>query len=98
MRSIAAGRFQEKGMSEVQLSPEQIIEALPQYLIPETAGSTKATIQFDLSGDGGGKWWMKINDGTAETGKGDAPETANLTILARAADCAQIATGTLRGT
>ncbi len=67
-------------MSEVQLSPEEIIEALPKYLIPEKAGSTKATIQFDLSGDGGGKWWMKIHDGAAEVGKGDAPEPANLTM------------------
>src|ERR1700737_1851676 len=69
---------QEKRMSEEQMTPDQIIEALPKYLIPEKAGSTKATIQFDLSGDGGGKWWMKIHDGVAESGKGDAPEPANL--------------------
>ena len=43
-------------MSEVQLSPDQVVEAMPQYLVPEKAGSTKATIQFDLSGDAGGKW------------------------------------------
>jgi len=85
-------------MSEVQLSPEEIIEALPKYLIPEKAGSTKATIQFDLSGDGGGKWWMKIHDGTAETGKGDAPDPANLTMLADAGDWVKIATGKLDGT
>jgi len=28
-------------MSEVQYTPDQIVEALPQYLIPEKAGSTK---------------------------------------------------------
>jgi len=98
MRSIAAVTVQEKGMSEVQLSPEEIIEALPKYLIPEKAGATKATIQFDLSGDGGGKWWMKIHDGAAETGKGDAPEPANLTMLASADDWVKIATGKLDGT
>jgi putative sterol carrier protein len=98
MRSIAAERVQEKGMSEVQLSPEEIIEALPKYIIPEKAGSTKATIQFDLSGDGGGKWWMKIHEGTCETGKGDAPEPANLTMLADAGDWVKIATGKLDGT
>jgi len=98
MKPIAADRVQEKGMSEVQLSPEEIIEALPKYLIPEKAGSTKATIQFDLSGDGGGKWWMKIHDGAAEVGKGDAPEPANLTMLADAGDWVKIATGKLDGT
>src|SRR6202521_5931435 len=84
-------------MSEVQLSPEEIIEALPKYLIPEKAGSTKATIQFDLAGDGGGKWWVKIHDGTAETGKGDAPEPANLTLIAEAGDFVKIMTGQMDG-
>jgi putative sterol carrier protein len=85
-------------MSEVQMSPDQIVEALPQYLIPEKAGSTKATIQFDLSGDSAGKWWVKIHDGKAESGKGDAPETANLTLLADSADFVKIVTGKLDGT
>ena len=85
-------------MSEVQLTPEQIVEALPRFLVPEKAGTTKATIQFDLSGDGGGKWWMKIHDGVAESGKGDAPEPAQLTMLADAGDWVKIATGKLDGT
>jgi putative sterol carrier protein len=85
-------------MSEVQLSPDQIVEALPQYLVPEKAGSTKATIQFDLSGDAGGKWWVKIHDGKAESGKGDAPETASLTLLADSNDFVKIMLGQLDGT
>jgi putative sterol carrier protein len=85
-------------MSEVQLSPDQIVEALPQYLVPEKAGSTKATIQFDLSGDAGGKWWVKIHDGKAESGKGEAPETPNLTLLADSGDWVKIMLGQLDGT
>src|SRR6202521_514411 len=54
---------QEEPMSEVKYSPEQIVEALPKYLVPEKAGATKATIQFDISGDDGGKWWVKIMTG-----------------------------------
>ena len=85
-------------MSEVQMTPDQIVEAMPEYLIPEKAGSTKATIQFDLSGDGGGKWWIKIHEGTAESGKGDAPEPANLTLSAAAPDWVNIITGKHDGT
>jgi putative sterol carrier protein len=85
-------------MSEVQLSPDQIVEALPQYLVPEKAGSTKATIQFDLSGDAAGKWWVKIHDGVAESGKGDAPDAANLTLLADSGDFVKIMLGQLDGT
>jgi putative sterol carrier protein len=84
-------------MSEVQLSPEQIVEALPRYLVPEKAGATKATIQFDLSGEHSGKWWVKIADGKAESGKGDAPENANLTLIADSADFVKIMTGQMDG-
>ena len=85
-------------MSEVQMTPDQIVEAMPNFLIPEKAGSTNATIQFDLSGDGGGKWWVRIHDGKAESGKGDPGEPANLTLLADAHDWVKIMTGQLDGT
>jgi putative sterol carrier protein len=85
-------------MSEVQYTPDQIVEALPQHLIPEKAGSTKATIQFELSGAQAGKWWVKIHDGVAESGKGDAPEPANLTLLADSNDYVKIMLGQLDGT
>ena len=76
------------------MSADQIVEALPRYLVPEKAGTTKATIQFDLSGEHGGKWWVKIHDGKAESGKGDAPESANLTD---SGDFVKIMTGEMDG-
>src|SRR5437667_152624 len=88
----------EEPMSEVQMSPDQIVEAMPEYLIPEKAATTKATIQFDLSGDAGGKWWVRINDGKAESGKGDPGEPANLTLLADANDWVKIMTGQMDAT
>ncbi len=80
-------------MSEVQMTPDQIVEAMPQFLIPEKAGSTNATIAFDLSGDQGGKWWVKIHDGVAESGKGEPGDPPNLTLLADANDWVRIMTG-----
>jgi putative sterol carrier protein len=79
-------------MSEVQMTPDQIVEAMPEYFIPEKAGTTKATIQFDLSGANAGKWWVKIHDGQAETGKGEA-EGPNLTLSADSNDYVKIFTG-----
>jgi putative sterol carrier protein len=84
-------------MSEVQMTPDQIVEAMPNYLIPEKAGSTNATIAFDLSGDGGGKWWVRVHDGTAESGKGEPPEAAKLTLKAAVNDWVNIMTGKLDG-
>lgn len=80
-------------MSEAQMTPDQIVEAMPNYLIPEKAGTTNATIAFDLSGDQGGKWWLKIHDGKAESGKGEPSAAPNLTLLADAHDWVRIMSG-----
>jgi len=85
-------------MSEVQMTPDQIVEAMPNFLIAEKAGSTNAVIAFDLSGDGGGKWWVHIHDGKAESGKGESASPANLTLQADAGDWVKIMTGKLDGT
>jgi putative sterol carrier protein len=85
-------------MSDVQVTPQQIFDQMPNALVPEKAGSTKAMIQFDLSGAEGGKWWVKINDGKAESGQGDAPETPVLTLMADAMDYVKISLGQLDGT
>ncbi len=85
-------------MSEVQMTPDQIVDAMPGFLIPEKAGSTNATIVFDLSGDGGGKWWVRVKDGKADSGKGDPPEEPKLTLMASVPDWVNIMTGKLDGT
>jgi putative sterol carrier protein len=84
-------------MSEVQMTPDQIVEAMPNYLVPEKAANTDATIAFDLSGEGGGKWWVHIHDGKADSGKGEPPEAPKLTLKAAVNDWVNIMTGKLDG-
>jgi putative sterol carrier protein len=84
-------------MSADQVTPDVVIEQMPQHLDVAKAGATNATVQFDLSGDNGGKWWLKIHDGTAESGKGEV-ENPNLTLLAAADDYVKIALGQMDGT
>jgi pimeloyl-ACP methyl ester carboxylesterase/putative sterol carrier protein len=88
---------QEEDTTMPQLSPDQVVAALPANLVREKAGTTKATIQFDLSGKAGGTWWVNIHDGMAESGKGLLPEVANLTFLADSGDWVKIMTGQLDG-
>ena len=80
-----------------QVTPDVVIEQMPQHLDAAKAGATNATVQFDLSGDKGGKWWIKIHDGVAESGKGEV-ENPNLTLLASADDYVKIALGQMDGT
>lgn len=77
-----------------QVTPEVVFDQMPQYFQADKAGNTNATINFDLSGDGGGKWWVRIADGQATSGKGEG-ENPNLTLLADAADFVRIIMGTL---
>jgi putative sterol carrier protein len=53
-----------------------------------------AVIQFDLSGDNGGLYWVKIANGKAESGEGKT-ETPSMTVKSSADDWAQVVAGTL---
>jgi pimeloyl-ACP methyl ester carboxylesterase len=90
-----AAAVAEEETSAPRLSPDEVVAALPTSLVPAMA--TNAVVQFDLSGKAGGKWWVKIHDGTAESGKGQPSEVADLTFLADAGDWVRIMTGELDG-
>src|SRR5215471_21438 len=70
------------------LSPDLLVTQMPEYLIPDKAGNTSATIQFDLSGQ---------DDGKATSGKGEV-ESPNMTMIADSGDFEKIMTGQLDGT
>ena len=70
----------------------QIVEQMPNYFLPEKAGNTNATYQFDLSD--GGAYWLRIADGQATSGEG-ASENPNVTMTAKGDDYAKIFTGRL---
>jgi len=79
------------------LSPEMLVTQMPEYLIPEKVGNTSATIQFDLSGQDAGKWFIRVADGKATSGQGEV-ESPNMTMIADSADFVKIMTGQLDGT
>jgi putative sterol carrier protein len=56
----------------------------------------KAIYQFDLSGNGGGKWAVHVKDGTCEVKEGEDP-SPNITISMTAQDYLDITSGKLNG-
>jgi putative sterol carrier protein len=86
-----------ENLSADQLTPQLVFEQMPSFLNKDKAAGVNATIQFDLSGDKGGKWWLKIADGEATSGEGEA-ENPNLTLLADATDYIKISLGEMDGT
>ncbi|MCY3573566.1 MAG: SCP2 sterol-binding domain-containing protein [Chloroflexi bacterium] len=61
---------------------------------PEKAAGLSATIAFNLRGDNGGLFWIKIADGAAENGEGGV-DSADMTVHASADDWFAVATGEL---
>jgi putative sterol carrier protein len=71
-----------------------LMENLPDFFLPEKAQGVDAVIQFDLSGEHGGEWFITIKEGTLKVDSGKA-ESPKLTIAADAQDMFDIFTGKL---
>ncbi len=71
---------------------KNLFPAMVDRFLPEKAGDINATILFDLSGDNGGHFWLKIADGAATTGAGELSDPA-MTVKASADDWFAVATG-----
>jgi len=63
---------------------------------PSKAAGMNATFQFDITGDGGGQWYVKFTDGQPEIAQGTA-ENPNITMTADAENWLKIAKGELGG-
>ena len=63
---------------------------------PERTRGVSATYQFVVTGDGGGEWYLKVDDGTASVEQGRAPES-QVTVTMTANDYVGMATGELSG-
>jgi putative sterol carrier protein len=70
----------------------EVMEALPERFRPRMAGNMEATIQFDLSGEGGGQWYLIIRAGTCSVARGQA-ESPDAKVIMAAADFVGINTG-----
>jgi putative sterol carrier protein len=79
-------------MAEVSI--QELFDRLPGAFIPEKAAGIDAVIQFTLSGDKGGDWWVAIRNNvcTVENGIAQLP---TLVFAATAQDCLDIFTGKL---
>ena len=83
--------------SYIMATSEEIKSIFPEMverLIPEKAEGVNVIIQFDLSGDNGGLYWVKIANGVAESGDGTA-DNPSMTLKAAADDWFAVSTGQL---
>jgi putative sterol carrier protein len=76
-------------------TPQEIESIFPNMVknfVPDKAQGVNPLIQFDLTGDNGGLFWLKIDNGACTSGTGPA-ENPRMTIKANADDYFAVATG-----
>lgn len=71
-----------------------IFPAMAERFMPEKAEGVDAIVAFELTGDNGGQYWLRIADGKISSGEG-AADNPKLTIKAAADDYANVASGAL---
>lgn len=75
-------------------SVAQLFENMPDVFDAEKAGDFDATVQFKLTGDDGGDWYVVIAGGQIEVNAGEA-DSPTSTIHMEASDYADMVTGKL---
>ncbi len=75
-------------------TPDDIFQKLPEQIQEAKAEDFHATIQFDLSGDDGGQWYVTVDGGDASVEQGNTDDPA-ATIRMSASDFVDMMTGDL---
>ncbi|MBZ0310731.1 MAG: SCP2 sterol-binding domain-containing protein [Anaerolineae bacterium] len=70
----------------------QIFPTMAQNFVAAKAEGVNATIQFNLSGENGGLFWLRIADGACEAGEGPC-DYPKMTLEANADDWFNVSTG-----
>jgi putative sterol carrier protein len=78
------------------MTPQEIFDQMAASLNADAAKGMNSTIQFNLSGDNGGQWYVSIKDGKAEVSKG-AASAPNMTLSMSASDYVDMTMGKLNG-
>ena len=75
-------------------SVQEFFDGLPSQFKADQAAGLSGVYQFDISGDGGGRWHADIDDGTLAVVKG-AADAPTITITASDEDWLSIVNGRL---
>jgi putative sterol carrier protein len=71
---------------------QEIFEKMPQAFLPEKASNLNATIQLELTGEGGGDWVIKVADGAIRVDPGRT-QTPHLTLTMATSDYVALSRG-----
>ena len=74
---------------------QQVFENMCTVFDASAANGENALVAFDISGENGGKYWTRIQNGTCEVNAGDAPAEPDMVLSASSEDYLDMINGTL---
>ncbi len=78
-------------------TPREFIEkVLPERFDGSKAAGINAVVQFEISGENGGNWYITIRDQKLEVSEGTAP-SPNMTLKMKDSDYVDLVNGKLSG-
>ena len=83
-------------MSEVGAAVKDIFDQMPGRLNQSAAAGMDATIQYDLTGDGGGTYNCAIKEGACTVAEGGS-DSPTMTVTMEASDFVDLISGKLDG-
>jgi putative sterol carrier protein len=81
----------------LESTPQEVFDSMRGSFQAAKAKGVHARYQWDLSGPNGGQWWIDVNDGTYEMGKGKI-DHPSVTFVAKDKDWVAVSNGQLGGT
>jgi putative sterol carrier protein len=83
-------------MSDTAAAVKEIFSQMPANINADSAKGMNSVIQFNLSGDGGGNYYVEIKEGTASVQEG-THASPNMTMTLAASDYVDLIMGKLNG-
>ena len=78
-------------------TPQEVFDGMRESFRADQAKGVHARYQWHLSGPNGGEWWVTVNDGTFQMGRGTIANP-NVIFILRDHDWVALSNGTLGGT
>src|SRR6266481_4293334 len=95
--AICLGAASAVAASHEDSTPQEVFDSMRGSFQAAKAKGVHARYQWDLSGLHGGEWWIDVNDGTYQMGKGKIPDP-NVTFIAKDKDWVAICHDQISGT
>jgi putative sterol carrier protein len=77
--------------------PQEVFDGMRESFSSQKAQGVHARYQWELSGPNGGQWWIEVNDGKLEMGRGKI-DNPNVTFIASDESWVALSNGKLKGT